>query len=240
MTRIARDTVAYAGDATLPALVARAERLVATGSRRILGIAGAPGAGKSTICAALLDALGDRAQLVPMDGFHLANTELERLGRRDSKGAPHTFDVAGYVNLLSRLRAQTDDVIYAPTFDRGLEESIAGAVAVSPATPLVITEGNYLLLAEAGWLGVAPLLDETWFVDVPVSERRRRLVARRRSYGHSPDAALDWVARVDEANARIVEPTASGADLIIRVTSDTVHPDRVDAPVPTADKGVRP
>jgi pantothenate kinase len=204
---------------SIPQLVERARALAAAGGRRILGITGTPGAGKSTVCAELIAALGDDAVLVGMDGFHYANAELVRLGRRDRKGAPDTFDVDGYVALLARLRAQTAGTIYAPLFDRGLEESIGSATAVPAGIPLVITEGNYLLHDAHGWDAVAPQLDETWFLDVDASERRRRLVARRESYGHEPVAAAAWVDDVDEPNARLVDPARSRADLIVRVAS---------------------
>jgi len=126
----------------LSAVRARAADLASRGRRRVLGITGAPGAGKSTLAAAVIEGLGDRAVDVPMDGFHLAGAELVRLGRADRKGAPDTFDVTGFVALLGRLRWQADDVVYAPAFDRHLEEPIAGAIPVDPGVPLVVVEGN--------------------------------------------------------------------------------------------------
>ncbi|MFJ6723264.1 nucleoside/nucleotide kinase family protein, partial [Streptomyces sp. NPDC091259] len=136
-------------------LEARARALAAAGGRRILGIAGAPGAGKSTLAAELVRALGPGlAVVVPMDGFHLAQAELERLGRADRKGAPDTFDAAGYVALLARLRERAAAAVYAPTFDRALEEPVAGSIRVGPHVPLVITEGNYLLHGAGAWAGV--------------------------------------------------------------------------------------
>lgn len=200
-------------------LVDRARALAADGRRRILGIAGTPGAGKSTVSAALLDALGERAVLVGMDGFHLANAELIRLGRRHRKGAPDTFDVDGYVALLARLRTQTSGTTYAPVFDRSLEESIGSAVPVSAGTPLVITEGNYLLFDGGGWERVRCQLDECWYLDVTREERQRRLVARRRSYGESIEDATAWVRDVDEPNAVHVERTRGNADLCVIVAS---------------------
>lgn len=202
---------------SLDALVTRAAALAATGERRILGVAGPPGAGKSTLCAALLTALGERATLVGMDGFHLADDELRRLGRRDRKGAPDTFDVGGYVALLDRLRGQSADVVYAPVFDRAAETSVGSAIAVYRQTPLVITEGNYLLHAGHGWAAVAERLDETWFLDITDDERRRRLVGRRRSYGDSPEQAQAWVTRVDDTNAAAVVGDRVRADLVVRV-----------------------
>ncbi|MBO3085749.1 nucleoside/nucleotide kinase family protein [Cellulomonas fengjieae] len=206
-------------------LIERARALARPGRRTVLGITGAPGAGKSTVCAALLDALGDDAVLVGMDGFHLADDELVRLGRRGRKGAPDTFDVGGYVALLRRLRPQADAVVYAPRFDRGLEAAIAGAVPIDVETPLVVTEGNYLLLDDLGWDAVRPCLDEAWFLDVQPHVRSERLEARRRSHGDSPDDARAWVANVDTANGLIVEATRTKADLVARLT-----------PVPTPPK----
>jgi len=198
-------------------LIDRARALAESGRRTVLAITGAPGAGKSTLSAALLHALGDQAVLVGMDGFHLANDELERLGRRDRKGAPDTFDVAGYVALLQRLRSQTDAVVYAPCFDRGLEAAVAGAVPVPVDTPLVITEGNYVLLDDFGWDAVRPCLDEVWYLDVHPELRSERLVARRRTFGDSLGDARAWVDAVDSANGLIVEATRDRADLVARI-----------------------
>jgi len=204
----------------LPAsALARIDRLLAGGQRRLLGLVGAPGSGKSTLAQALQGALPPgRAQVVPMDGFHLANVELRRLGRADRKGAPDTFDSAGYVALLQRLREQREGgIVYAPEFRREIEEPIAGAIAVLPQTQLVITEGNYLLLDEGAWAGVAPLLDEAWYVDVDDELRRERLVRRHEQFGRSRDAALAWVEQTDEPNARRIAATRGRAQYAIRI-----------------------
>jgi pantothenate kinase len=206
--------------ATLEDLVLRARTLAGTGRRHVLGISGSPGAGKSTLCTALLAALGDAAVLVGMDGFHLANHELSRLGRRDRKGAPDTFDVEGYVALLRRLRTQSvGSVIYAPAFDRRLEESIGSAVPVSAETPLVVTEGNYLLLDGGGWEAVRDCLDEVWFLEVDSALRSSRLVQRRESFGDSAAHARAWVNEVDEVNASLVAPNRHRADLVVRLAT---------------------
>ncbi|SFB89322.1 hypothetical protein SAMN04487968_102187 [Nocardioides terrae] len=206
----------------LDAAVARAHSLA--GPRRVLlGVAGAPGAGKTTLVEALLERLGagppygpDTVAHLPMDGFHLADAQLERLGLLDRKGAPETFDVDGYVATLARLRAEPDRPVYAPGFERTLEQPIAAAVAVEPTARLVITEGNYLLLGEGGWERVAGMLDEVWFVDPP-ADRVRRLVARHEQFGKSPDAARAWVETVDEPNAALVEATRTVADAVVRL-----------------------
>ena len=142
-----------------------------------------------------------------------------RLGRRGRKGAPDTFDVDGYVALLGRLREQTADMVYAPYFNRGLEESIGSAVPIERETPLVVTEGNYMLLDTGGWEHVAPLLDETWFLDVPSKLRSQRLVRRREQFGDTEAAATAWVETVDQRNAALVAKTASRADLRLQLTT---------------------
>lgn len=218
--------------ASVDELVAAARALVSAGRRHVLGITGTPGAGKSTVSDALITALGDDAVLVGMDGFHLSNRQLLRLGRSERKGAPDTFDVAGYKSTLERVR-DARETVYAPVFDRRIEESIAAVAAVGPDVPLVITEGNYLLLDEHGWAGVRPLLDTVWFVDVSPEERRRRLQARRRSHGHAADAAAAWVNAVDEPNAQLVEVTRSTADVIVQLALDPVPTPGVTLPTRT-------
>ncbi|MGR6964881.1 nucleoside/nucleotide kinase family protein [Geodermatophilus sp. URMC 61] len=201
---------------TVQQLVDRAAAL-ASGGRRLLGITGGPGAGKSTVCAALVAALGERVALVGMDGFHYANQELLRLGRRDRKGAPDTFDVDGYVALLQRLRTPPDRTVYGPVFDRDLEEAIGSAVPVPPDTPLVLTEGNYLLVQGHGWDAVRPCLDEIWYLDVLPEVRARRLLRRRLSHGHERRAAEDWVQTVDVPNGEVVEASREHADLVVHL-----------------------
>ena len=201
----------------LPAdLVHRAARLAEGSDRTLLGIVGPPGAGKSTLAAALVAALAPRAVLVPMDGFHLDDAVLDALGRRDRKGAPDTFDAAGYVALLRRLRDRSDDVVYAPEFRRPLELAAAGAIAVPREVPLVVTEGNYLL-DDGGFAPVRGLLTSTWFLDVEPAVRRARLVARHVAHGRDPEAARRWVEATDEPNARRVEATRGRANLVVRV-----------------------
>ncbi|MBV2357158.1 nucleoside/nucleotide kinase family protein [Streptomyces sp. J2-1] len=200
-------------------LIDRARALMLPGRRAVLGIAGAPGAGKTTLAAHLvrtLDAEGPpRVAHVPMDGFHLADAELDRLGRSDRKGAPDTFDAGGYAALLHRLREERDTTVYAPGFERDLEQPIAGAIPVEPSVRLVVTEGNYLLLTEGSWARVRPCLDEVWFCEIDEEDRLHRLIARHRQFGKSPDAAEEWVLRSDQPNAELVATTRGRADLVV-------------------------
>lgn len=193
----------------------RIQSLLDTQQRQILGIIGAPGAGKSTLVAQIVEYFGAQVVVLPMDGFHLADAELRRLGRDQRKGAPDTFDAAGFVSLLSRVRHQTDEVIYAPEFDRSLEAVIAGSIAIEPDTPLVIAEGNYLLLQTGAWRHVRPLLDVSWYVDVDEALRLPRLIERHVQFGRTPEAARAWVMASDEPNARLIEPCKPLADWLV-------------------------
>ncbi|AXX34229.1 nucleoside/nucleotide kinase family protein [Actinosynnema pretiosum subsp. pretiosum] len=197
-------------------LVERARALAAAGGRRVLGIGGAPGSGKSTLARRLVDELGPDAALVEMDGFHLAQRELERLGAAERKGAPDTFDVSGYADLLGRLKAHGPDVVYAPEFRREIEEPVACAVPVDPAVPLVVTEGNYLLLQYEKWKRVRLVLDEAWFLRIDEDLRVRRLVERHVRYGRPEAEARERVLRgSDHVNALMVNSSSAGADLVI-------------------------
>lgn len=187
-------------------------------ARRMIGIAGAPGAGKSLFAAASVRELG-AAALVPMDGFHLADVVLDRLGLRDRKGAPETFDAWGYAALLARLRERPAETVYAPGFERDLEQPLAGAVAVPPEADVVVTEGNYLLLDRPEWRAVRDALDEVWFVFTDEAVRRERLARRHVDFGKTPAEARAWVERVDEPNARLVEASRHRATKEVDLTT---------------------
>jgi len=205
-----------------PALAAVQRLLGGTAApgRVLVGIAGPPGAGKSTLAEALAAVLarsGVPAVVVGMDGFHLANSELTRLGLADRKGAPESFDSAGFVQLLRRLRAaDPNEVVYAPSFDRALDCSIGSAIGVPPQVRLVVVEGNYLLLAQPPWSEVAELLDLVLYLDLADQPRREALLERHRARGLDDDSAHDWVYRNDEANARLIAGTRDRADLVVR------------------------
>lgn len=207
---------------SLAELAEAATALVPTEGRAVLGIAGAPGAGKTTLATALVAAIAERhgtayVAHLPMDGFHLADAQLDRLGLRERKGAPETFDADGYAALLQRVRVETGRPVYAPGFERTLEQPLAGAVVVPVGARLVITEGNYLLLARDEWRQCRAGLDATWWLEVDDEERRRRLVVRHIAFGKDPEAAERWVEKVDEANAALLRASGApeAADLVI-------------------------
>jgi pantothenate kinase len=161
------------------------------------------------IASSLDDAVG-----VPMDGFHLADAELQRLGRLHRKGAIDTFDAYGYLALLQRIRQDTD-IVYAPAFDRDIEQPIAGSIPIAPTARLIVTEGNYLLDDDQPWPQVRDTLDEVWFVDLETDERRRRLIARHIEFGKTPAEAQAWVRDVDDLNAERIERARHKADLVV-------------------------
>jgi pantothenate kinase len=198
-----------------------AATVLATGPRRqILGITGAPGAGKSLLAQRLADLLvlrGHRVAVAGMDGFHLAGAELNRLGRAERKGAPDTFDADGYVALLQRLHDPSDRPVYAPLFDRTLEEPIGSAVAIAADVTLVITEGNYLLHADGPWAAIADLLDACWYIELDERLRTERLIARHMQFGRSRQDAADRAHGSDLRNARLVAHTKVRATRVVVV-----------------------
>ncbi len=184
-----------------------------TAPRRIIGITGPPGAGKTTYAVQVATELG--GVHLPMDGFHLADVSLDRLGLLDRKGAPETFDAWGYAALLARLRSRPPEVVWAPAFERDLEQPLAGAIAIGPSADVVVTEGNYLLLDAPEWRAVRAELDEVWYLDQDEDLRRERLVERHVRFGKTPEQARAWVARVDDANAALVAALRDRADRVV-------------------------
>lgn len=188
----------------------------ASGSRVIAGIAGEPGAGKSTVADAIAAALGPDAVVLPMDGFHLPQARLVELGRRERMGAPDTFDVDGFLGVLAAVRADGGEVA-APGFDRDVEEAVPRAIRIRPQHRVVIVEGNYLLLDSGGWAAVLPLLDASAYLAVDPALRLERLVARHIAHGKTADAARAWATGPDEANAGVIRATACRADTVLVV-----------------------
>ena len=217
----------FTGEA--PALLARladsAERLTkqAESGRAVVGITGAPGAGKSTLAAELETALRRRGLLagsVPMDGFHFSNAVLDELGRHQRKGAPDTFDVDGYLAILDRVRQAAPEgeprEVLAPVYRRDLHEPVAAGTRVA-GRGIVVTEGNYLALNSLGWEGARERIDLLIMVEVDEAELIRRLVARHMSFGRHRADAGHWVRAVDLPNARLVADCANRCDEVWRI-----------------------
>ena len=202
-------------------LTERALTLLDSPGRAILGIAGAPASGKSTLAGLLLDEL-DRhrpgaAVGVGMDAFHIGHRVLVRQGLTDVKGAPETFDAEGYRQLLLRIRSEPGP-IYAPEFVRDIEDSLAHVIEIGPDVRLVVTEGNYLLLPIEPWTGVRELFDEAWFVHLDATERQRRIIARHQHHGHDQQTALRRTRGSDERNAQLVDREQNSPDVWIEHT----------------------
>jgi len=205
--------------ASQEAALARIQNHLENSTERVLiGIIGKPGAGKSTLSKFLMAKLPKEfVTVVPMDGYHLSNKVLKDLKRADRKGAPDTFDVAGFISLVKRIRSEQTQNIYYPIFDRAIEESIAAQGVVTSATKVVIVEGNYLLHDDDGWEVCNDLLDESWMVDVDDDKRISRLISRHIAYGKDPEAAKAWAKGTDEVNAKLIERGRTRADFVVAI-----------------------
>ena len=205
--------------ASQEAALARIQNHLENSTERVLiGIIGKPGAGKSTLSKYLMAKLPKEfVTVVPMDGYHLSNKVLKDLKRADRKGAPDTFDVAGFISLVKRIRSEQTQNIYYPIFDRAIEESIAAQGVVTSATKVVIVEGNYLLHDDGGWEVCNDLLDESWMVDVDDDKRISRLISRHIAYGKDPEAAKAWAKGTDEVNAKLIERGRIRADFVVAI-----------------------
>jgi pantothenate kinase len=198
--------------------IVRAESLLGTSNNFLLGIVGKPGVGKSTFTANMLNALkSDLVGVVPMDGFHLSNEELLKAGKREHKGAPDTFDVLAFIELLKLLKKRDDKEVIFPTFDRESDMSIPGGGRILPNTTLVVVEGNYLLHPDDGWGEVKSYFDETWYLELNENVRKSRLVDRHIFFGKSPIEAATWVENSDEKNALLIEASRTLAGTVVVV-----------------------
>ena len=204
---------------TFEEVFARIDELISSKAPRIIvGIVGKPGSGKST----LVKKIGKQYKvaslaIVPMDGYHLSNAILKKLQLRDRKGAPETFDALGFTALITRIKTEIENDIFYPIFHREIEESIANEGVVIAGTKLIVVEGNYLLHDKNNWHGVAPTLDESWYVDINEGKRINRLVARHMKFGKSEEEARAWARGTDQVNAEIIGQSMKHADFIINL-----------------------
>ena len=188
------------------------------GRRCLIGLVGPPGSGKSTLATRLAESLRPSPPVVALDGFHLAQAVIDAKGLSGRKGAPETFDGWGFVNLIARMTIPASStVVYAPRFDRSIEEPVAGAIPVGPGDSLVIVEGNYLLLDESPWDRIRPALDLCVYLELDDETRVRRLVERHVRHGKTRTEAERFVRNSDERNAQLIKTSRDRADLIVRM-----------------------
>ena len=181
--------------------------------RTLIGIVGKPGAGKSTVVGEIQKRFdSNTVSIIPMDGFHLSNEELIKLGRRDRKGAPDTFDVKAFTSLIKRVKISGNVNHEFPIFHREIEASIENEGTVPKESRVVVIEGNYLFSSDHNWDGIFPMLDHTWFIEIDDEVRIERLIARHIRYGKTPEEAEAWSRGSDETNARFIGLTANRAE----------------------------
>ncbi|MFC0528996.1 nucleoside/nucleotide kinase family protein [Phytohabitans kaempferiae] len=203
---------------SLDPLISRLRALGEGGRRVMVGLAGAPGAGKSTLAQALVDRLeAGSAAVVSMDGFHLAAEVIAGTELQARRGAIDTYDADGFLHLLRRLRSADEAVVHAPRYAREIEDPIAAAISVPGHIRYIVVEGNYLLAEPPVWRSARAQLDEVWFIDVASELRLSRLVERHVAFGKSRDQALLWSHGSDEVNARLIDAGRAFADLVINV-----------------------
>src|SRR3569623_1867943 len=206
-------------DDALAYLREEAAKLLALPGRTVLGVAGGPGTGKSTLARQLVEALGDVAAYVPMDGFHMKHAKLEGLGTVADKGMPHTFEGAAFADFLERLKNATSDM-NGPGYSRKIEDVVDDAFTVPATTRLLVVEGNYLLLATAPWWRVKPLLDRSVFIEVPRETVRARLMKRHAEEGlFSEERNRAHIERVDLPNYDTVMRSKPRADIAIEIVT---------------------
>jgi pantothenate kinase len=192
------------------------------GGRYLLGLAGSPASGKSTFSAQLVASLNktcgrENAIVVPMDGYHYSNEELDEKGLKPLKGIPATFDASGFVDLIRKLKSENSKSVFAPLFDRSIEASIHNGIEVRPDHEIIVSEGNYLLLNEHPWKELRELFDAIWFIDSTVDVLIPRLTARHKEGGRNDEETKIKMESTDLPNARLIESTKARADRVIQI-----------------------
>ena len=189
----------------------------ATAHPFLLGVAGPPATGKSTVAQRLADDLsqahGLAARYCPMDGFHLPNARLDALGLCAEKGRIDTFDAEALLAAMQRLTAK--EAFWWPAYPRTRHEPVIEGVRITGQEDVCVIEGNYLLCDAPVWRDAARLFGLRVFIDAPDEVLRVRLLARHRAGGRDPDEARAKIARTDLPNARRIRAGKSAAEVVI-------------------------
>lgn len=212
-------------DTALVRLEDEARRLLVRPGRSVLGIAGGPGVGKSTIAVRLVEALNREqpgiAAYVPMDGFHMRHARLEAMGTAADKGMPHTFEVEAFEGFLAKLKS-AHEPMSGPGYSRKIEDVVDDHYTVAAETRLLVVEGNYLLLATSPWWRIKPLLDLSVFIEVPRQLAEARLLKRHAEEGlFTQERNRAHVARVDMPNFDLVQRSKPRADIAIMLLTQS-------------------
>ena len=194
----------------------------AKSSRYLLGLVGAPAAGKSTFSAQLVEAVNKKlgqevSVVVPMDGYHYSNEELDRRGLKALKGIPATFDAQSFVELIKKLQVESKQSVFCPLFDRSIEASIENGIEIKPQHQIIVSEGNYLLLDETPWNELRNLFDEIWFIEATIETLMPRLLARHKAGGRNEEETRAKIESTDLPNAKLIESTKQRAHRVIRI-----------------------
>ncbi|CAN5191019.1 nucleoside triphosphate hydrolase [soil metagenome] len=191
-------------------------------SRYLLGLAGSPASGKSTFSAQLVNRINfvlnkEVAVVVPMDGYHFSNQVLDEMGLKPLKGIPATFDGQGFVDLIKRLKSETNESVFAPLFDRSIEASIENGIEIAPRHEIIVSEGNYLLIDEKPWNELRNLFDEIWFIDSTMEKLMPRLLERHKNCGRNNEETKAKIDSTDLPNAILIDGTKSRAHRVIDI-----------------------
>lgn len=189
--------------------------------KRWIGLAGAPGSGKSTVAEMVQQRLPEMITVIPMDGYHYYRSELDDMDDPQEaharRGAPFTFNARRFVDELRAAKERGAGLF--PSFNHSVGDPVENDIELQTGKQVVIIEGNYLLLESPPWASLKHhILDETWFLDVPLDVCCSRVEKRHIDNGLTREEAQRRVTLNDGPNAQLVrEVSLRNADLTFRM-----------------------